>query len=167
LLSHRSGLRTRAGTTCQSPTIRGRRRCQLHGGLSPGAPTGSRNGNYAGGDWTREAREERQWVRGLVEFSRLAAAGRLCLRPHDGKGVAETVDRPSPAPTCPWPQTASGFVCHGAERRSAAGARISACSAARDRNRSATRPTIRLMRSNIRAQGGSIPYPAPTGFNLR
>ena len=26
--------------------IRGRKRCRLHGGLSPGAPKGSSNGNY-------------------------------------------------------------------------------------------------------------------------
>jgi HEAT repeat protein len=38
----------RAGTPCQSPPVQGRRRCRLHGGLSPGAPRGSRNGNRAG-----------------------------------------------------------------------------------------------------------------------
>ncbi|WP_433994761.1 HGGxSTG domain-containing protein [Bradyrhizobium canariense] len=33
-------------TPCQCPTIRGRGRCRLHGGRSPGAPSGSGNGNY-------------------------------------------------------------------------------------------------------------------------
>jgi hypothetical protein len=36
------GARTRGGTPCQRPAIRGRKRCRLHGGLSPGAPGGKR-----------------------------------------------------------------------------------------------------------------------------
>jgi hypothetical protein len=36
------------------------------GGLSPGAPRGSRNGNYTNGEWTAEAIEERRWLRSLV-----------------------------------------------------------------------------------------------------
>src|SRR3981081_1321085 len=59
----RCGALTRAGTACQSPAVRGRRRCRLHGGLSPGAPKGSRNGNYTNGEWTTEAIEERKWLR--------------------------------------------------------------------------------------------------------
>jgi hypothetical protein len=39
----------------------------LHGGLSPGAPRGSRNGNYTDGAWTAEAIEERRWLRSLVK----------------------------------------------------------------------------------------------------
>jgi hypothetical protein len=46
--------------------MRGRKRCRLHGGRSPGAPRGRRNGNYTQGDWTAEALEERRWVRDLV-----------------------------------------------------------------------------------------------------
>jgi hypothetical protein len=61
------GAKTRAGTACQSPPVPGRRRCRLHGGLSPGAPRGSRNGNYRRGDWTTEAIEERRWLRSLVQ----------------------------------------------------------------------------------------------------
>ena len=38
----RCGARTRAGTACQRPAVRGRKRCRLHGGLSPGAPRGFR-----------------------------------------------------------------------------------------------------------------------------
>jgi hypothetical protein len=62
----RCGARTRAGTPCRSPAIRGRKRCRLHGGLSPGAPRGSQNGNYKNGEWTAEAIEERKWLRDLV-----------------------------------------------------------------------------------------------------
>jgi hypothetical protein len=61
------GARTRAGTPCQRPAIRGLRRCRLHGGLSPGAPRGAKNGNFRNGDWTAEAIEERKWLRSLVQ----------------------------------------------------------------------------------------------------
>jgi hypothetical protein len=70
----RCGAKTRAGSPCRRPPVRGRQRCRLHGGLSPGAPRGSRNGNYTNGDWTREALEERRWVRDLVRsFGKLEA----------------------------------------------------------------------------------------------
>jgi hypothetical protein len=63
----RCGARTRAGTACQCPAIRGRTRCRIHGGLSPGAPRGFNNGNYKDGHWTSEAIKERKWVRDLVK----------------------------------------------------------------------------------------------------
>jgi hypothetical protein len=63
------GARTRAGTPCQRPTVRGRSRCRLHGGLSPGAPRGSKNGNFKNGDWTADAVAERKWLRSLVRSS--------------------------------------------------------------------------------------------------
>ncbi len=66
---------TRAGTACQSPPVAGRKRCRLHGGLSPGAPGGSRNGNYRRGDWTAEAIEERRWLRSLVRNFAKTEAG--------------------------------------------------------------------------------------------
>jgi hypothetical protein len=65
--ARRCGARTRAGTPCQRPAIRNRRRCRLHGGLSPGAPRGPQNGNFKNGDWTAEAIEERKWLRSLVQ----------------------------------------------------------------------------------------------------
>ena len=67
-LSHapRCGAKARTGTPCQRPPVQGRKRCRLHGGLSPGAPRGSRNGNYVRGDWTNEVRQERKWVRELL-----------------------------------------------------------------------------------------------------
>ena len=58
---------TRAGVPCQRPPIRGPESvCRLHGGLSPGAPRGLKNGNYKTGDWTSEAITERKWLRSLV-----------------------------------------------------------------------------------------------------
>ena len=62
----RCGAKTRAGTTCRRPAIHGRKRCRLHGGLSPGAPRGFRNGNFKNGNWTAEAVAERRWLRSLV-----------------------------------------------------------------------------------------------------
>jgi len=34
---------TRKGTACQSPAIKGAKRCRLHGGKGSGAPRGNRN----------------------------------------------------------------------------------------------------------------------------
>jgi hypothetical protein len=65
----RCGAKTRAGLSCQRPALRGRSRCRLHGGLSPGAPRGVMNGNYRSGDWTAEAVEERRWLRSMVRIS--------------------------------------------------------------------------------------------------
>jgi hypothetical protein len=48
----RCGAKTRADTPCQRPAMRGKKRCHLHGGLSPGAPRGSRTGNFKNGEWT-------------------------------------------------------------------------------------------------------------------
>jgi hypothetical protein len=62
----RCGAKTRAGSPCQCPAIRGRNRCRLHGGRSTGAPKGQRNGNYKVGEFTAEAIEERQWLRSIV-----------------------------------------------------------------------------------------------------
>ena len=63
----RCGAMTRAGTACQRPAMHGRKRCRLHGGLSPGAPRGHKNGNYKNGNWTADTIEERRWLRSLVQ----------------------------------------------------------------------------------------------------
>src|SRR5438034_239132 len=44
--------------------------------LSPGAPRGSRNGNYTNGEWTAEAIEERRWLRSLVRDFAKTETGR-------------------------------------------------------------------------------------------
>ena len=48
----RCGARTRSGKPCQSPAVRGKRRCRMHGGAAgSGAPIGNKNalrhGHYA------------------------------------------------------------------------------------------------------------------------
>jgi hypothetical protein len=62
----RCGARTRAGEVCPCPAMRNGK-CRIHGGLSPGAPRGTANGNYRDGYWTREAVEERKFIRSLVK----------------------------------------------------------------------------------------------------
>ena len=75
-LAPRCGARTRRGSSRQSPTVRGRTRCRLHGGAKgSGAPSGSRNGNYRHGQGTRAAIAERKALRALLsQSSELLAA---------------------------------------------------------------------------------------------
>ncbi|GAA0862690.1 hypothetical protein GCM10009115_10420 [Sphingopyxis soli] len=40
---------TRKGTACQSPAIKGAKRCRMHGGKGSGAPEGNRNAWKHGG----------------------------------------------------------------------------------------------------------------------
>jgi len=39
---------TRSGGQCQSPVVKGKRRCRMHGGTNPGAPIGNRNARKHG-----------------------------------------------------------------------------------------------------------------------
>ena len=66
--ARRCGARNRVGRPCQCPAIRGRLRCCLHGGLSPGAPKGNGNGNFKDGFWTCEAVRERRWVKDMLQL---------------------------------------------------------------------------------------------------
>ena len=64
--SPRCGARTRRGTTCQAPAVKGKRRCRMHGGAAgSGAPSGNQNA-LKHGMYTREARDERRWLRNLM-----------------------------------------------------------------------------------------------------
>jgi hypothetical protein len=63
----RCGARTRQGKRCQSPIVKGKKRCRMHGGApGTGAPKGERNGNYRHGFYTAEAMAERSAVRALL-----------------------------------------------------------------------------------------------------
>ncbi|WP_416385497.1 hypothetical protein [Tsuneonella sp. CC-YZS046] len=53
---------------CGSPAVRGRAVCRLHGGKSPGAPRGARNGNWKHGGETLEALAIRRQARRLLEM---------------------------------------------------------------------------------------------------
>jgi hypothetical protein len=63
--------KTRSGTPCQSPQVRGKTRCRMHGGAKgSGAPRGSANGSYRHGLFTCEAVEERRMLRAMIAHVR-------------------------------------------------------------------------------------------------
>ena len=58
--------RTRKGTLCQGPAVRGKKRCRMHGGAKgSGAPKGNKN-RLLHGRFAREAIEERRKFRRLI-----------------------------------------------------------------------------------------------------
>jgi len=64
----RCGARTRRGTACQCPAMRGRQRCRLHGGRSTGPRTAVglariRAANTRHGRFSREQRAIQKWLR--------------------------------------------------------------------------------------------------------
>ena len=68
-LSPRCGAKTRRGTPCQSPSIKGKRRCRMHGGAAgSGAQSGNRN-SLKHGRHTREQIEFRRMMRELLHDS--------------------------------------------------------------------------------------------------
>ncbi|WP_373693891.1 HGGxSTG domain-containing protein [Parafrankia sp. BMG5.11] len=68
--------RTRRGTLCQCPALRGRTRCKLHGGKTQGggAPVGNKNRLVHG----RHSRAHREAMALIRQFQR---AARDCLDP--------------------------------------------------------------------------------------
>lgn len=63
--SPRCGAKTRKGTPCMAPAIRGRKRCRKHGGATgSGAPKGNKNA-YKHGMYTAKALEEAKELRKL------------------------------------------------------------------------------------------------------
>src|SRR5262249_51582328 len=95
---------TREGP-CQNRPEYGRGRCRLHGGANgSGAPSGKRNGRYADGAHTKEARAERRWVRQvLTECGRgeqMRQGDAVDLRPDivgTSGALATTVETPDRA----------------------------------------------------------------------
>ncbi|WP_407643351.1 HGGxSTG domain-containing protein [Pseudoblastomonas halimionae] len=66
-MARRCLAQTRKGTECQSPAVRGRRRCRMHGGTNPGAPKGNYNawkhgGRSAATSWICRYLSERERV---------------------------------------------------------------------------------------------------------
>jgi hypothetical protein len=66
----RCGAKNRRGGTCGRIGNARNGRCHLHGGRSPGAPRGERNGRWRGGFHTPEARAERSRLRELIRQMR-------------------------------------------------------------------------------------------------
>ena len=58
--------RNREGKSCCCPAAKGKRVCRMHGGLSPGAPKGQRNGRWKHGGDTLEAVDLRRSARRLL-----------------------------------------------------------------------------------------------------
>ena len=76
--SPRCGARTRRGSPCRSPAVKGRRRCRMHGGA---AGSGAQAGN-------RNALKHGRYTRELLEFRRMRAraAARECREARAGLG---------------------------------------------------------------------------------
>ena len=70
----RCGARTRSGTPCRSPAVRGKRRCRMHDGAAgSGAPIGNKNA-LRHGHYTVEAIAERRGLVALIRLSRATLA---------------------------------------------------------------------------------------------
>src|SRR5262245_50160129 len=67
----RCGAKTRSGTPCRKPALRSKRRCQLHGGKSTGAPLAAKNGNWRHGRTTKIAKESASRARARVLLLRM------------------------------------------------------------------------------------------------
>ena len=70
-LSRRCGARTRSGLQCQSPAM-ANGRCRMHGGGSPGAPTGNKNA-LKHGRYTGNAIEGRRHFSALIRMMKSLA----------------------------------------------------------------------------------------------
>lgn len=82
----RCGAKTRQGTPCQKPALRGKTRCQLHGGRA-GAPEGKRNGNYNHGRFTKDTKAREKAASDRIE--ELIALGRSMGMFGDGRIVGD------------------------------------------------------------------------------
>jgi hypothetical protein len=75
LASPRCGAKTRAGGSCRSPAVRGKRRCRMHGSApGSGAPSGNHNARRHG-RFTGEAIAERKQVEALLGEARRLVQG--------------------------------------------------------------------------------------------
>jgi hypothetical protein len=72
----RCGAKTRSGGSCNSPAVRDRRRCRMHGGTNKGAPKGNRNA-WKHGNRSAEAEEQLKLVKAA---DRLLKSAKLPLR---------------------------------------------------------------------------------------
>jgi hypothetical protein len=70
----RCGARNRAGHPCRSPALRGKKRCRLHGGWSPGAPRGELHPNFRHGKFSKLAKEVGVLVRQLARAADVKTA---------------------------------------------------------------------------------------------
>ena len=70
LLSPRCGAKTRSGSACRSPAVRGKKRCRMHGGAAgSGAPEGNQNA-LKHGFYKKNAIEERGQIHAFIGEAR-------------------------------------------------------------------------------------------------
>lgn len=70
LASPRCGAKTRRGGACRSPTVRGKKRCRMHGGAAgSGAPKANQNARKHG-LFTGDAIAERRQIQALLGGAR-------------------------------------------------------------------------------------------------
>jgi hypothetical protein len=75
LASPRCDAKTRGGGLCRAPTVRGKRRCRMHGGApETGAPKGNQNARRHG-LFTGEAIAERKQIGALLGEARRLLRG--------------------------------------------------------------------------------------------
>ena len=73
--SPRCGAKTRSGSPCRSPAVKGRMRCRMHGGAKgSGAPKGPANGSYRHGGFTCEVIQQRRSVSDFIRRAKSALA---------------------------------------------------------------------------------------------
>lgn len=68
-LAPRCLAKTRSGKPCQSPAVRGNKRCRMHGGKGSGAPKGNRNA-YKHGARSRSAAGAAAFLRAMAKLAR-------------------------------------------------------------------------------------------------
>lgn len=66
----RCGAKNRQDAPCGRFALRGKKRCEFHGGKSPGAPRGEQHGMYKHGQRTIEAMERVQEARAIIRAAR-------------------------------------------------------------------------------------------------
>jgi hypothetical protein len=70
LASPRCGARTRFGSACRAPAVRGKKRCRMHGGAKgSGAPKANRNARKHG-VFSSDAVVERRRIQALLDEAR-------------------------------------------------------------------------------------------------
>lgn len=70
LASPRCGARTRFGSACRAPAVRGKKRCRMHGGAKgSGAPKANRNARKHG-VFSSDAAVERRRIQALLDEAR-------------------------------------------------------------------------------------------------
>lgn len=66
----RCGAKTKNGTVCQAPAVKGRDRCRMHGGTNAGPPKGNKNA-WRHGNRSSEAEEQLRVLRSTDRNLRL------------------------------------------------------------------------------------------------